>query len=61
MTKILVVDPEAHVVRLLQVNLQRAGYEVCIAHSSPEAMEKVKAEKPELDHDRTPDVRHGRL
>jgi two-component system, OmpR family, alkaline phosphatase synthesis response regulator PhoP len=46
--KILAVDDERHIVRLVEVNLQRAGYEVVTAFDGKEALEKVKAEKPDL-------------
>jgi two-component system, OmpR family, alkaline phosphatase synthesis response regulator PhoP len=40
--KILVVDDERHIVRLVEVNLSRAGYEVETAYDGVEALEKVK-------------------
>src|SRR5206468_9982391 len=46
--KILAVDDERHIVRLVEVNLQRAGYEVVTAYDGREALEKVKSEKPDL-------------
>ncbi len=46
--KILVVDDEPHIVRLVEVNLQRAGYDVVQAMDGIEALEQVKAEKPEM-------------
>lgn len=46
--KILAVDDERHIVRLVEVNLQRAGYDVVTAYDGREALEKVKAEKPDL-------------
>jgi len=46
--KILAVDDERHIVRLVEVNLQRAGYEVVTAFDGREALEKVKAENPDL-------------
>jgi two-component system alkaline phosphatase synthesis response regulator PhoP/two-component system response regulator VicR len=46
--KILAVDDEKHIVRLVQVNLERAGYEVVIANDGKEALEKVQAENPDL-------------
>jgi two-component system alkaline phosphatase synthesis response regulator PhoP/two-component system response regulator VicR len=46
--KILAVDDERHIVRLVEVNLQRAGYEVVTAFDGREALEKVKAETPDL-------------
>ena len=46
--KILVVDDEPHLVRLIQVNLERAGYEVVTAKDGKVALEQVEAEKPDL-------------
>ena len=46
--KILAVDDERHIVRLVEVNLQRAGYDVVTAYDGREALEKVKAESPDL-------------
>ena len=46
--KILAVDDERHIVRLVEVNLQRAGYEVVTAFDGREALEKVKSERPDL-------------
>src|SRR5580704_8657433 len=46
--KILVVDDERHIVRLVQVNLERAGYTVVTAFDGKEALEKVESEKPDL-------------
>jgi two-component system alkaline phosphatase synthesis response regulator PhoP/two-component system response regulator VicR len=46
--KILAVDDEKHIVRLVQVNLERAGYEVVTANDGKEALEKVQSEKPDL-------------
>ena len=46
--KILVVDDYAANVKLLQRNLQSAGYETLAAYDGQEALEKVAAEKPDL-------------
>ena len=46
--KILAVDDERHIVRLVQVNLQRAGYDVVTAFDGKEALEKIKSENPDL-------------
>lgn len=46
--KILAVDDERHIVRLVQVNLERAGYHVVTAFDGKEALEKVEAENPDL-------------
>ena len=46
--KILAVDDEKHIVRLIQVNLERAGYEVITASDGKEALDKVASEQPNL-------------
>lgn len=46
--KILVCDDERHIVRLIQVNLERQGYTVVTAYDGKEGLEKIKAEKPNL-------------
>lgn len=46
--KILVCDDERHIVRLIQVNLERQGWEVVTAYDGKEGLEKVKADKPDL-------------
>ncbi|MCE5199184.1 MAG: response regulator [Armatimonadota bacterium] len=46
--KILACDDEKHIVRLVQVNLERAGYEVVTANDGKEALEKVNSENPDL-------------
>ena len=46
--KILVCDDERHIVRLIQVNLERQGWNVVTAYDGKEGLEKVKAEKPDL-------------
>ncbi len=46
--KILAVDDEKHIVRLVQVNLERAGYEVVTANDGKEALQKVAEENPDL-------------
>lgn len=48
MPKILVVDDERHIVRLIQVNLERQGYQVATAFDGKEALEVAKREKPDL-------------
>ena len=45
---ILVVDDERHIVRLVQVNLERVGYTVITAYDGVECLEKVKTEGPDL-------------
>lgn len=46
--KILTCDDEKHIVRLIQVNLERQGYEVITAYNGAECLEKVASEKPDL-------------
>jgi two-component system alkaline phosphatase synthesis response regulator PhoP/two-component system response regulator VicR len=46
--KVLVCDDERHIVRLIQVNLERQGFEVVTAYDGKEGLEKVKKEKPDL-------------
>ncbi|MCE5315245.1 MAG: response regulator [Armatimonadota bacterium] len=46
--KILACDDEKHIVRLVQVNLERAGYEVVTANDGKEALQKVAEENPDL-------------
>jgi two-component system alkaline phosphatase synthesis response regulator PhoP/two-component system response regulator VicR len=46
--KILVVDDERHIVRLVQVNLERQGYQVVTAFDGKEALKKVESDKPNL-------------
>ena len=45
---ILVVDDERHIVRLVEVNLERAGYEVTTAYDGVEALEAVQAKVPDM-------------
>jgi len=46
--KILAVDDERHIVRLVQINLMKEGYEVVTAGTGREALDKVRSEKPDL-------------
>ncbi|MFH1855040.1 MAG: response regulator [bacterium] len=46
--KILVVDDERPIVRIIQVNLERAGYEVICAYDGVEALEKVEECQPDM-------------
>ena len=46
--KILAVDDERHIVRLIQVNLEHAGYQVATAVDGYEALEKVRADRPDM-------------
>lgn len=46
--KILACDDEKHIVRLVQVNLERAGFEVITANDGKEALEKIRLYNPDL-------------
>jgi len=46
--RILAVDDERHIVRLIQVNLEKYGYEVIAAFDGKEALEKAHSELPDL-------------
>ena len=46
--RILVVDDERHIVRLVQVNLEKVGYTVLTAYDGVEALEQVGKEKPDM-------------
>lgn len=46
--KVLVCDDERHIVRLIQVNLERQGYLVVTAFDGKEGLEKIRSEKPGL-------------
>jgi two-component system alkaline phosphatase synthesis response regulator PhoP/two-component system response regulator VicR len=46
--KILVVDDQKHIVRLVQITLEKAGYEVIPAYDGVEALELVEKETPDL-------------
>jgi two-component system alkaline phosphatase synthesis response regulator PhoP/two-component system response regulator VicR len=46
--KILVVDDQKHIVRLVQVTLERAGYEVACAYDGVEALEQVAKDLPDM-------------
>jgi len=44
----LVVDDEPAIARLVEINLKRDGYAVSIARDGVEALEKVRAERPDI-------------
>lgn len=48
MPRILAVDDEPNIVRLIQVNLMRQGYEVETANNGVEALAKIRANRPDL-------------
>ena len=48
MPRILAVDDEPNIVRLIQVNLERHGYTVETANNGAQALAKIKANRPDL-------------
>lgn len=48
MAKILAVDDERHIARLVQVNLERQGHQVTVAYDGEEALQKVAQDRPDL-------------
>jgi two-component system alkaline phosphatase synthesis response regulator PhoP len=48
MKKILAVDDQVQIVRLIQVNLEKAGFQVITAYDGDEGLEKFHAERPDL-------------
>ena len=46
--RILVCDDEKHIVRLVQINLEREGYQVITAYDGKEGLSKAQSEKPDL-------------
>jgi len=47
-TKILIVDDEVHLARILQFTLEHEGYDVVTAFDGREAIEKAERENPDL-------------
>ncbi len=45
---VLVCDDEKAIVRLIQVNLERMGYDVVVAYDGKEALEKLRSLTPSL-------------
>jgi len=46
--KVMIVDDEPHVVELVRALLEQEGFEVIIAYSGQECLEKLKDVKPDL-------------
>lgn len=46
--RVLVVDDEVHIVRLIQVNLERQGYQVETANTGAQALAKIRESRPDL-------------
>lgn len=48
MKKILIVDDEPHVLRVLRMSLEKEGYEVAVCANGKEAIEHLQAEPPDI-------------
>ncbi len=48
MPRVLVVDDEVNIVRLIQVNLERQGYQVETANNGVQALAKIRDNRPDL-------------
>ena len=48
MPRVLVVDDEINIVRLIQVNLERHGYQVETANNGAQALAKIRENRPDL-------------
>ena len=48
MPRVLVVDDEVNIVRLIQVNLERQGYQVETANNGAQALAKIRESRPDL-------------
>ncbi|RYX85878.1 response regulator transcription factor [bacterium] len=46
--KILAVDDEKHILRLVQINLEKAGYDVYTGSNGQEAVDKTREISPDL-------------
>jgi DNA-binding response OmpR family regulator len=46
--KVLVVDDQPHIVRLIQVNLEKEGFQVATASDGVEGMQRVRQLNPDL-------------
>lgn len=47
-TRILVVDDDRRIVRLLRASLEQAGYQVCVAYNGETALHILRRERPDL-------------
>ncbi len=46
--RILAVDDQKQIARMVQISLEQAGFEVDVAYDGQEALDKVAADKPDL-------------
>ena len=48
MKKILIADDEPHIIRILKISLERAGYQVDSAPNGEAAFEKIQLQHPDV-------------
>jgi CheY-like chemotaxis protein len=48
MNRILIVDDEPHVLRVLKMSLERAGYSVEVSSDGREALERIRRQPPDV-------------
>ncbi len=48
MIRVLVIDDEAHILRILQLSLQRAGYKVTVASDGQKGLELLRQQHPDI-------------
>lgn len=48
MKKILIADDEPHIIRILKISLERAGYQVDSAPNGEVALEKIQQQHPDV-------------
>lgn len=48
MTRILIADDEPHVLRVLKMSLERAGYSVDVSANGREALEMIRRQPPDV-------------
>ena len=46
--KVLVADDERQIVKLIEINLKRAGYDVSYAYDGVEALDRAVSERPDV-------------
>lgn len=48
MKNILIVEDEPHVIRVMQLALEKYGYAIRVAHNGEQALEKLNTKQPDL-------------
>lgn len=46
--KLLIADDEPHIVKVLEIRLKKAGYDVRTANDGEQTLERIKEDKPDL-------------